>query len=69
MPVDVGELRLLRRCGEVVHRSEMEELGAVQLLAVVDREAKSRLGKVAAERVQAPASGIETLTLRREPRT
>ena len=44
---DVGELGLLGRCGEVVHGGEMEELGAAQLLAVVDREAKPGLGKVA----------------------
>ena len=44
---DVGALGLLRRCRQVVDRGQVKELGAAQLLAVVDREAEARLGEVA----------------------
>ena len=45
---DVGPLGLLRRRREVVHRSEVEELGAAELLAIVQREREPGLGEVAA---------------------
>ncbi len=64
---DVGALGLLRRRREVVHGSEVEELGAAQLLAVVHRECEAGLRQVAGECVEAFPTRVEALTLRRIP--
>ena len=63
---DVGALGLLGRRREVVDGGEVEELRAAELLAIVEREREPRLGEVAAQRMQALAARVETLTLRRE---
>ncbi len=63
---DVGPLCLLGRRREVVDGRQVEELRAADALTILGREREPRLGEVAAQRMQARAARVETLTLCRE---
>ena len=54
---DVGLLGVLRRGREVIHRREVEKLGAAELFTIVRREREAGLCQVARQRMQARPPG------------